>query len=552
MRATYLAIFAIASFLLGYRFYARFLNRVVFKLDQQSGPTPAHEFNDNCDFVPARRSVLFGHHFSSIAGAAPIVGPAVAVIWGWLPAIVWVVFGTILLGAAHDFGALVVSMRNQGRSIGHICESVLGQRARSLFLLVIFFLVLMVIAVFALVIANLFVSFPSSVLPVNFQIVVALLIGWFVNRRGKKLLIPTLLAVFSLFVVLYYGSQFPISLEGIFGKHQLMIWMLFLLIYSYLASTLPVWLLLQPRDYINSFLLFTGLGALLLGLFVANPVVVAPMINPAPEGAPPWFPFLFITIACGAISGFHGLVSSGTTSKQVTKWQDAKSIGYGSMLGEGLLALIATLAATAGFSSSSQWHSHYSNWNAANGFSAKIDAFVHGASSFLSSLGIPIEVGQTIVAVLIITFAATSLDTAARIQRYVVGEIGLNWKIKPLANRSLAGLVAIGSAFILMLFKGGGAGGLLLWPLFGASNQMLAGLTLLVIMLYLRQKNLPHMSYLLPAVFMLALTTVGLTLNVKSFLVRQDWLLTSIAFVLLIIQTWIITEGIRAYNAKPR
>lgn len=544
MNAALLGLIGIIAFVLAYRFYLKFLSQKLFhldELDRQGIPTPAHEFRDDIDFVPTKNSVLMGHHFSSIAGAAPIVGPAVAAIWGWLPAFLWIILGVIFMGASHDFGALILSMKNKAGSMAQVSQNVVGNRVRNLFLFVIFFLVWMVIAVFALVIANLFIQFPSSVLPVNIEILVALCIGFFVSRKNKNLLIPSIIAQILLWVFIYLGTLYPISL----GDGALMKWVIFLLIYSFIASTLPVWTLLQPRDYINSHQLFIGLTLMIVGLFIVQPQVVAPALNTTVDGAPPIFPFLFITIACGAISGFHGLVSSGTTSKQVTNWKGAKSIGYGSMLGEGLLALLATLAVTTGFADTSAWHSHYANWKVANGLGAKIAAFVQGSGKFIAGLGIPEDISQTVIAVMIISFAATSLDTACRIQRYIVAELGEAFEMKPLQNRFTGSGIAVISAFLLMMSADGGKGGLLIWPLFGATNQMLAGLTLTVIAVYLLKQKKNALPYLIPSVFVLFITSIGLFFNIKNFLNSQKYLLMSLGCLLLACQMWIIFESIQ-------
>lgn len=551
MNAAWVVGGALVVYYLGYRFYSTYLVSQVFQLKPGSR-TPAHLKKDGIDFVPTSSAVLLGHHYSSIAGAAPIVGPAVAVIWGWVPAVIWVVLGTLFMGAVHDMGALIVSMKNEGQSIGQVSEKLLGARARTLFLVVIFFLVWMVLAVFALVITNLFISFPSSVLPVNFQIIVALLIGWFVNRRGKKITMPTLFAVIALLGMIFVGTQHPISLRSWAGESEAMVWILFLMVYSYVASILPVWSLLQPRDYINSFQLFGGLGLLVVGLFVTQPQIVAPALQLSPPGAPPLFPFLFITIACGAVSGFHSLVSSGTTSKQVANWKDCRPIGYGAMLGEGLLALLATLAATAGFSSLSEWNHHYSSWQAANGLGAKISAFVLGSSRFLGGLGLPQEYSQTVIAVMVISFAATSLDTAARIQRYIISELGGALEIKLLSNRHVSGLLAVGTALGLMLVKGGGKGGLLIWPLFGATNQMLAALTLTVVAVFLIKNKRPAASFLIPACFLAVLTAGGLVLNIYQYALKGDWILSMIGVILLSVQFWILFESVRFFRSAYR
>ena len=557
MNSIVLVGIGIIGFFLAFRFYSTFISRHIFnleELDEQNVPTPAFKLRDDIDYVPTKKSILFGHHFSSIAGAAPIVGPAVAAIWGWVPAFLWVFFGVIFMGACHDFGTLVLSMKNKGHSIASVAENLVGKRVKNLLLVIIFFLVWMVIAVFALVIANLFIQFPGAVIPVNFEIIIAVMMGLFINKGGSSLKVPSVLAQLGLLVMIYIGSLFPISLEPIFGQYQLVAWIIFLLIYSFVASTLPVWVLLQPRDYINSHQLVLGLLLMTLGLFVTRPEIVAPALNLYPEGAPSWFPFLFITIACGAISGFHGLVSGGTTSKQVRKWSDARTIGYGSMLMEGLLALLATLAVTAGFKSAEHWHFHYASWNKANGLSAKISAFVTGSSSFLGGLGIPENISEIVIAVLIISFAATSLDTATRIQRYIIGELGEELKIKSLKNRYLGGAIAIGSAFLLMMSANQGKGGLIIWPLFGATNQMLASLSLVIVSVYLIRegKKKKSLIFLIPAVLVSFVTAISLGMNIVDYCKASKYFLFSLGMILFLSQLAVIFESIRIVRQSAK
>ena len=548
MNGAILILIILFCFFLGYRFYSRYLARYIFDLNEDQ-KTPAHLLNDGNDFLPTKKSILWGHHFSSIAGAAPIVGPSVAVIWGWLPAVLWIVVGTIFMGAAHDFAALVVSMKHQGRSLASLSGELISDRTRNLFLMVVLFLVWMVIAVFALVIANLFVSFPSSVLPVNFEIIVALLIGYFINRRGKSILLAAVAAQICLFIMIYLGSLYPISIDA-YVDSPLMGWVWFLLIYSFIASTLPVWALLQPRDYINSHQLGIGLISIIAGVIIVQPQVVAPVFQANPKGAPSWFPFLFITIACGAISGFHGLVSSGTTSKQVDKWQDTKAIGYGAMIGEGTLALLATLAVTAGFASTSDWHQHYASWGEAKGLSASINAFVMGSATFLKGVGFSQEFAQTMMSVLIISFAATSLDTATRIQRYIISEVGDITKIKALKKPWVSAGLAVLSAFFLMMIEQGGKGGLILWPLFGAANQMLAALTLIVVCAYLIKNKRPIGPFFIPLIFIFAITFLGLSFNIYTFILTENYLLASLASLLIIAELWIALEATILFSKK--
>lgn len=548
MNSVVVIVVAFGAYALGYRYYATFLSKVVFKL-KRNEPVPAHEQKDGVDFVPTNRHVLFGHHFTSIAGVGPIVGPAIAVIWGWVPAFIWVVVGTLFIGAVHDFGCLVLSIRHHGHSIGDLTAKIIGPRSRTLFLLIIFFLVWLVIAVFASVIANLFIDYPATVIPINFEIIVAVCIGLFIYKGKGKLLIPSLIALAALYGMIFVGLSVPLHLP-VFFVNESQSWIILLLLYSFIASTLPVWLLLQPRDFINSHQLFVALGALYLGILIFQPDIVAPAFNLNPEGSPSWFPFLFITIACGAISGFHGLVSSGTTSKQLNRATDAKMIGYGGMVGESLLGLMAVLATTAGFASLSNWHSHYASWDSAGKFGSKINAFVNGGAYFLNNgLGISVEFASIVMAVIIISFAATTLDTAVRIQRYILHEIGVVYGLRFLKNRFIAGFIGAFSPLILIL---GGNHWISLWPMFGASNQLLGTLSLLVISIYLFKRKSNGYVTLIPMLFLSLVTFSSMFLNVVGFIEKQNWLLTSVSSFMIVLSLWILFEGFLALKHLRR
>jgi carbon starvation protein len=549
LNAALLAALVFVAFALGYRFYSGFLANSVFALSANE-PVPAREFEDGVDYVPTRLHVLWGHHFASIAGAAPIVGPAIAVIWGWVPALIWVCVGTVFMGAAHDFSALVISARHEGRSIGDVAGRVVGPRVRTLFLIIISLLIWVVLAVFAFIIATLFTSNPSSIFPINVQIFVAMILGWLVYKRGMPMFIPSLICYAGLLIAIFYGgavaSAFPIL-----ASISITQWVCLLLAYSFVASVMPVWLLLQPRDYINSHQLVTGLFVLSAGLIVLQPKVVAPAFNVSPEGAPSLIPFLFVTIACGAISGFHGLVASGTTSKQLSRMTDARPIGYGGMLAEGFLGLMAVLAATAGFTSSADWWSHYSSWGAANGLAAKLDAFVSGGASFVAALGIPFETARTFMAVMVIAFAATSLDTGARIQRLVLSELGDAYEIKPLSNRFIAGALGIGAALLLAVTQGEGQGGLALWPLFGTTNQLVAGVTLLIVTIWLKRQGRRYIYTLVPMVAVSAVTAWAMIGNLIDYYADFEalWLLSISGTLILALDLWILFEGLRVLQA---
>jgi carbon starvation protein len=542
MNSLWIAFFALGSFYLAYRFYAGFLSRRIFGLDADL-VTPSHAQEDGIDFVPTQKAVLFGHHFTSIAGASPIVGPAIAVIYGWLPALLWIVLGTIFIGGVHDLGALVVSLRHQGRSIGELTHGLVGDRARTLFLFIIFFLLLIVLAVFALVIALLFIQYPETVLPTWGTMVIAVVVGMLIHRGRIGALSAAAVSVVLIYLLTYLGTLYPVRLGETFLGSAREGWIVLILLYSFFAAVLPVWLLLQPRDFINAQGLFLGLAFMYGGLFILRPEIVAPAVSSNPSGAPPLFPFLFIIVACGAVSGFHCLVSSGTSVRQIDKETDARLIGYGSMVGEGVLAVMAVLACTAGFETKAAWNLHYINWNAAQGLSQKIAAFVSGGSRFIAACGIPGEFAQAVVGVIIISFAMTTIDTATRLQRYVIGEIGGKFRIAALKNRYLSGGLAVVTAYFLVISKGAGSGGMTLWPLFGTTNQLLAGLALLVITIYLKKCGKNGAYTFFAMLFVLGMTLWAMVVNINLFYSGGNWLLVSIGSIIFILALWLCLEA---------
>lgn len=562
MTAIFVALGCLAALLLGYRFYSSFLARVVFQL-RDDEPVPAVEQEDGVDFVPTKAEVLWGHHFSSIAGAAPILGPAMAIVWGWVPALVWVVLGVIFMGAAHDFGALVLSIRHRGVTIGNLAARFIGPRSRVLFLLIIFFLIWLVGAVFAFAIAGLFTKFPASILPVNLEIPVAVAIGWWGYKAKRSLLIPSIAALVLLYLMVFgtASGYLWVPTEGSLLRSK-DFWLIALMVYAFVASSLPVWFLLQPRDLINSHQLIVGLSAMYLGFFVTGPEFAAPAVGEL-SALPALFPLLFVTIACGAISGFHGLVSSGTTSKQLACATDARPIGYGAMLTEASLAILATMAVACGLWSGGE-HAHAWDFlqtkisaGAAEGMlplpqvGEALMAFVNGSASFLASIGIPNEIGMTVVAVLVISFAATSLDTALRIQRMVLAELGVIYRVKPLQNRWFAGAIAAGSVIVL-IYADYEQGAKSLWPVFGATNQVLAAFTLLITALYLRALGRKSAFYSIPAVIVMFITICAMAVQVMRDLAAEKWLVTGVGGVIAVLTIWVAVEGALAWRRAPQ
>lgn len=598
------ALLSFFGFIAAYHTYGKWLARRVFGLDKNA-LVPSRELRDDVDYIPTKKQVIFGHHFTSIAGTGPIVGPAIAVFWGWLPALLWVVFGSIFIGAVHDFGALVVSLRNRGQTLGEVAGRMINKRAKILFLLILFFALTIVLAIFGLVIAIIFANYPETVLSVWIEIPLAVAIGFWVYKKGGGLLFPSLAALAIMYGCIYIGAyHFQIDISVWFGiplvgktlLNAVVVWSMVLFVYCFIASVLPVWTLLQPRDYINSHELILALGLLVLGLVVAGVTgkadlaTSAPAINQeAPADAPPIWPFLFITIACGACSGFHCLVSSGTSSKQVASEVDAQYVAYGAMLLEGALAVIVIIACCAGvgmgkfsrdkldgggyayqpktvdgkqLTGRAAWLSLYANpmtvmkdgkevtvggWNSFK-LTDQIGGFIEGGANFISVLGIPLKLSIGIVAVLVASFAATTLDTATRLQRYVIQELAIQFNFKPLENKYAATGLAIllgGAVALTPGALGPGSGGLILWPLFGATNQLLAGLAFLVICFYLIRRNLPVWFAAIPMFIMLIMPAWAMLYNMKSWMSpKPNFLLLAFGLVIMSLQVWIVVEGL--------
>ena len=546
MNSLYLVLFAFIFFVFGYKYYSKYVSKKIFELNDDV--TPSHEFSDGVDYVPTGKHILFGHHFTSIAGVAPIIGPCIAVFWGWLPALLWVVLGTIFMGAVHDFGALVVSLKEKGRSIASITSKVINERTRIMFLIFVICLNWLVLAVFAMAIGKLFILYPSSVLPVNIEIFIALIIGYLIYKKKVNAFLPSIVALIILYISIYLGThfQFELSMFGIANTQSS--WIILLFIYSGIASLLPVWLLLQPRDYINSHQLIVGLFLIYGSILIFRPEVTAPALNLS-ENSPPIIPFLFVTIACGAISGFHGLVSSGTTSKQVNKMEDARMIGYGSMIGEASLSLATIIASVAGialvthcevngiFYENLAWSDYYDTWEHAA--KNKFLAFVLGGGVLIEKLGLPSDLSQTLISVLIISFAATTLDTATRIQRMIITELGTTINVVPLKNKYIATLCGIIPAYYLTL----NGTGWKLWPIFGASNQMLAALTLMVVAIYFYNKRKNILPLIVPMIFIVFITIVSLILKMNEFFETNNYLLFGVTTILIGLILWMLFEG---------
>jgi carbon starvation protein len=544
MQSLMIVLLGLAGMTFGWFVYSKFIATKIYQLDPDF-VTPANEFNDGVDYVPTNKYVLWGHHFTSVAGAAPIVGPAIAVYWGWVPAVLWVTIGTVFFAGVHDFGALWASSRHKGKSIGALSEDVIGKRTRALFMVVIFLVLLMVNAVFGVVIAGAFVNTPNAVFPAWSAIVVALIIGQLLHRNVNLTLL-SILGVMALYFSIYVGSIMPIELPtGLFGLTSNANWIIILFIYAAIASMLPVWVLLQPRDFINGMQLFVGLFLLYSAVLLSLPDISAPAFNNSmTEDAPSLVPLLFVTIACGAVSGFHGIVSSGTSSKQLDKETDARFVGYFAALGEGSLALITIVAVSGAALAATPeiWHEIYDKYG-----SAGAGTFIQGGAQLITNgWGIPIGISTTLLATMVALFAGTTMDSGVRLQRYIIQEWGEIYDIALFKKGIFATLLAVTCCLLLAFGAGGasGSGGLSIWPLFGSTNQILAAMTLLVISVMLIKMGRPARYTMVPMIFVLVTSCWAAVLKLMEFWAAGNWLLVTIDIVVLVTSLMVILEAI--------
>jgi len=540
MNAIVFVVLSIVCFFLAYRFYSKFLAEKIWKLDPKK-VTPAHQFNDGFEYVPSKWHIVWGHHFSSIAGAAPIVGPIVAAVWGWLPALLWIVVGTIFMGAVHDLGALVTSLRHEGRGIADYLKDLMGTKASQLMYIITFFVLVLVSAVFVHVIATLLSKYPASVWSIWIEIPLAILIGCTIHYQFKvSIPLASLVAVAVMYIMILVGIRYPLALSY-------NTWVVILLIYMFIAARLPVWFLVQARDYINFHELIIAMGILTIAIFVlgGGAQVVAPAVRIAPQGAPPIWPFVMITIACGAISGWHSIVGSGTSSKQIENEQDARRVGYGAMLGEGYLAMIALVTAVVGLGAVG-YAKFYSAWGKA-GWPA---IWAEGGSNILRSLHIPGAFAAAFMAVIAVSFAMTTLDSAARFTRIAVAECAKSFKApKIFQDRTVSlipGIVVIALLSLPWIRKP--PYGMTLWPLFGATNQIMAALALLASAVFLIKLKRKIKLYTIPFIIMIitSMTAMGYNL-IKSYIPNRQWPLVVIGIAVFLCAIGVIVLACQTF-----
>jgi len=515
----------------GYKIYGTFLEKNVIQADTNR-ITPARELNDGIDYSPAKKTILFGHHFSSIAGAGPIIGPLLGTLYfGWLGALLWVALGSVFLGAVHDYTSLMISVQNKGKSLAEISQKTLGKRTKIIFSLFLWFALALVIAVFAVVASRTLVSQPQIVIPTFGLVFIAMIFGWLIYRKRFNVPAATILALLTLFVLIYIGNLLPIELPAqILGLTAQNFWIIVLILYSLFASSLPVWFLLQPRDYISTWILFLGLGVGYVGLVVAHPSINAPAFVSFNSSGGPLWPMLFVIIACGAISGFHSIVAGGTTAKQLPDERAGKLIGYGAMVTEAVLAgLVIFIAAAALIWDPSATESPLGFQYFMTSVGDPIKAFATGYGQLASSLpGITLVMGVFFGMVMLNAFVLTTLDTGTRLGRFILSEL-LGERTPLFNNRWIASAVILLFAAILGISEGYKA----IWPVFGASNQLVAALALIVVSSYLVGIKRPAKYTAYPAYFMLITTLAALFYQGYSFVKAQSYLLAVVSAILI-------------------
>jgi len=492
MPAPILIIMAIIVFAAGYVWYGRFLNRT-FDIRAER-KTPAHVNADGVDYVPARAPVLMGHHFSSIAGAGPIVGPIYAAVFGWIPVFLWILIGSIFLGGVHDYSSLVASIRHSGKSIGEVIEAYIGRAGKKVFLIFAWFALILVIAVFCNLVSTTFEDEAATPTASGLFIILAILFGLAVYRFKVPLGIATLFGVILLFACVALGILYPIHLDS--G-----VWIYILLAYIFIAAVSPVWVLLQPRDFLNSFLLYAILAGGVISIFAAWPKMTLAPVTHFHTDHGPLFPLLFVTVACGAISGFHSLVASGTSSKQLNRETDARPVGYGSMLIEGLLAVIALITAITVI------HQNSSGYYQAVKNLTPIVIFSNGIGQFINVIGIPKQMGTTFASLAISAFCLTTLDTATRLARFIFQEF-FKQKNKEsiLSNRYVGTFITVVFS-ALLAFSGSGEK---IWKIFGSANQLLAAIALLAVTVWVAELGKKFLFIAIPMIIMFFITLSAL------------------------------------------
>jgi len=543
-------------FFVGYRYYAGRLDREVIQPDN-SLSTPAVLQGDGVDFVESKPLVLFGHNFASIAGAGPVIGPIVAMHhFGWAVTLVWILIGNVFIGAVHDYLALMVSVRNRGSSIADIAEKTMGIRAKSVFSIFLVLAMLLVIAVFGVVAAKTLIAQPQMVVPTFAIIPISIALGWFIYYRNTDLAVSSIIAVAGVILSIYFGFQFPVELpeNGVIGLSPLIFWFVILMIYAAVASVLPVNILLQPRDYLSTYILFGSMALAVLALLWIHPELHTPAYRGgfSEEQGPVW-PMLFVLVACGAVSGFHSLVAGGTTSKQLAVESQGKPIAYGGMLTEGAVAVVTVLLVSGGL----YWVAPASGGIDMNtlGFRETLQsggwilAYGHGFGNLVHQMlpFLSFTFASMIAVLALNTFVLTTLDSAVRITRFIVQE-SVGQRIVLFKNKYICTVLVVFFSYLI----GSTDGWQKIWPIFGATNQLIAAVALFVIATWLMVMGKPTKFALYPAIFMIVTTIGALVWQSYRFYTQPEpnIFLGTAAVFLIILAFFVGYEGITTLRGR--
>ena len=530
MNSLLLMVGSIIVFIIAYATYGAWLAKK-WGVDP-SRATPAHKINDGIDYVPTSPSILLGHHFASIAGAGPINGPIQAAIFGWVPVYLWIMIGCIFFGAPHDMGSLLASIRHKGKSIGEVIGDTMGDTGKKLFSIFAWLTLLLIVAAFTNIVATTFANTPEAATSSILFMIIAIVFGYFVYRRGVSIKIGTVVGVILLFASVWIGTQYPLSLS-------VNTWIVILAVYIFAASTAPVWILLQPRDYLNSYLLYAMIIGSVLGIIIYRPEIQLDAVTSFSVNGQYLFPILFVTVACGAISGFHALVGSGTSSKQLNNEKDVRIIGYGAMLIEGVLAVVALI--TAAYLSKGEFLDKLSTIGPTN-------VFAEGVGTFMSKFGIPYQSGKTFVALAVSAFALTSLDTATRLGRFIFQEYfedPTKEKQSPLTNMYVSTTITVILGAILAV-----GGYSVIWPIFGSANQLLSALALMAVALWLKKQKRTYSMLTIPMIFMLIVTLCALVLLAKNNIASGNYILVGFSVALFILAIVLAVHGYKILFRK--
>ena len=559
MNSLVISLVVLVWFVLAYRFYGGFLEKNLVRPSREAR-TPSHQLEDGVDFSPSKKRFLWGNHFASIAGAGPIIGPIVAVSYfGWGPTLVWVALGAVFMGAVHDYLALMISVRHGGQGISRLASKAAGPVAAGLFALMLFVVLVLLIAVFMVSVAQALINAPSLVIPTFGLVGVALLLGYALERWRIPEIVASPLAVVMAYFLIWVGYHVPLSLPATLGKEAITaIWLVVLAAYCLFASVAPMWLLLKPRDFISGVKLAVGMLLGFAAVALVHPAIDAPFFEGVmgSHNKPIW-PMLFVLVACGAISGFHAIVSTGTTARQLDNEKDAKPIAYGGMLAEGALALLVVMVVAAGL----KWGQAPAGLDAqaANLYFATalkkgwIVAFGAGYGHLVGTLGIPVlsaGLAGLLGAVMVKSFILTTLDAGTRLARFLVNE-SLGKKIPALNGLWLASFLVLVPAFLLALTNTYAE----VWRLFGAANQLIAAVTLLTVTAFLARNKLPTRYTLYPALFMLATTTAALLWEMLApgtgYLTAEkpDWYLGGISLLLILLELVVVLKSFLSLRA---